>query len=81
MKQNIFFVKIEKEKKSFKWKRCANSKNDGVNSEKVVKKNKRLRLDRCEPSDRSEGSDLIPVKFITAIKTRSSGQKRWNTAE
>jgi len=37
MKQNIF---VEIENKSFKWKRCANSKNSGVNSEKIVKKTK-----------------------------------------
>ena len=33
---------------------------------KKVVKNKRLRLDRSEPSDRSEGSDLITTLFIIA---------------
>jgi len=34
MKQKICEIRG----KNFKWKRCTNSKKDGVNSEKVVKK-------------------------------------------
>jgi len=35
---NKIFCKIRE--KSFKWKRCANNKNGGVNNEKVVEKQK-----------------------------------------
>ena len=51
-------------------KRGAGSKNSDENSKTVVKikKTTRLRLDRSEPSDESEGSDLIAMKLITATR-------------
>jgi len=49
--------------------RGAEDKNSGGNSKIVVKVKKiGLRLDRSEPSDESEGSDLITVKLIIATR-------------
>ena len=53
MNQNIFVSLEEK----------ISSEKDSVNNEKSSKK-KRLRLDRSELSDRSEGSDRITAVFI-----------------
>jgi len=40
-----------------------------------------FRLDRSEPSDRSDGSDLITAVFITATKSQSKDQNKREHSE